>query len=318
MALLTGVLACLVIALAGVAYIVVSGQAPVPLANATQAAHLAGIPGALSTLLLALTLAPSLAVWVWAYACGVPIDLDRVTYAPGGTFGADFASLGIVGAPNGPQHPAWYLLALLPPVCYFLGGRVSARLAGASRPRAGIAAGALMALPLSLLSALLSLLATLAVHANVPLGTLVLDATPWATQSLVLSLVVGALAGGLGGRYGVTQPGVSASLSMRTVTYGGTRARLFAQIDRVVGRRVGAPLSPARAWAYHGILAVCVLCAGMLVGDVATPALAQYMPASLLGTLDGLAAALLVAIPLLCFCAALRATVLEAIPVRRS
>jgi hypothetical protein len=318
MALLTGVLACLVVALGSVAYIVVSGQAPAPLANAMQAAQLAGTPGgALSALLLALTLAPTLAVWVWAYACGVPIDLDRVSYAPGGAFGADFASLGLVGAPNGPQHPAWYLLALIPPVCYFCGGRIAARVAGATRPRAGVVAGALMALPLSLLSALLLMLATLSVHANVPLGTLVVDAAPWATQSLALSLVVGALAGGLGGRSGVTHPGRGASLSVRMMRYGRARARLFARIDRVVGRQAGAPMGLARAWAYHGVLAACVLCGGVLVVDIANPWLAPYMSATRLSTLDGVAAALLVAIPLLCFCVALWAGALGVIPTRR-
>src|SRR5262249_36123241 len=145
------------------------------------------------------------------FACGLPLSLDRMTYAPGGAFGADFASIGLLGAQKGALDPSLYLLALLPLACAFAGGWVAARVAGVPTQREGMRARALIVLPLGFLTALVAMLATLNIQATLPLGALIVDATPSAGTSALLSLALLALAGALGGRSAVTHTARGAS-----------------------------------------------------------------------------------------------------------
>ncbi len=199
-ALLYGFGGSLALALVALVVMLVSGQAPQLLVNAGQVTHLGGTPeGILGVALLALTLAPSLAIWVYVYASGASIDVDRVTYAPSGRLGTDFTTLALSGGTQAPPHPALYLLALLPLFCYFVGGRVAARFARAQTPRAGFGAGALIALPLTAFTLVLSMLATLSLQASLPAGTLLADVAPSALHNLLPILAISALVAGLGG-----------------------------------------------------------------------------------------------------------------------
>jgi len=199
-ALLCGLGGSLALALVALVVMLVSGQAPQPLVSAGQVTHLGGTPeGILGVALLALTLAPALAIWVYVYASGGSIDVDRVTYAPPGRLGTDFTTLALSGGTQAPPHPALYLLALLPLACYFLGGRVAARFARAQTPRAGFVSGALIALPLTALTLILSMLATLSLQASLPAGTLIADIAPSSLHNLLPVLAISALVAGLGG-----------------------------------------------------------------------------------------------------------------------
>lgn len=200
----TGLVASLVVAVAGVVYVIASGQTPQQLSAVGQALHLDGTPqGILGLALLALLLAPSLVIWTFAAMSGLPLGLDRITYAPpAGGPGSDFLSLGLSplwGATQTPGHPAWYLLALIPLICYFLGGRVAARFARVNGRRAAFVAGALTAIPLALGTLLLCSFASLSLQAMVPAGVLIASAGPATLPGLALVFVVGAIVAGLGG-----------------------------------------------------------------------------------------------------------------------
>jgi hypothetical protein len=207
-ALLYGLGGSLAIALVALVVMLVSGQAPQPLANAGQVTHLGGtLEGTLGLALLALTLAPSLAIWVYAYASGASIDVDHVTYAPSGKIGVDFTTLALNGGTQAPPHAALYLLALLPLVGAFAGGQVAARFAQAHTPRAAFAAGALVSLPLFAFTLILDTIATLSLQARLPGGTLIVDVAPSALHNALPILAIAALVAGLGGMSAIRKRG---------------------------------------------------------------------------------------------------------------
>jgi hypothetical protein len=192
----------LALALAGLVALLASGNTPAWLASAGQATHMGGTPqGILGLALLALTLAPSLAIWVFVFASGGSLDVDYVTYAPAGHTGISFSTFALSGGSQAPSA-ALYLLALLPIACCYLGGRAAARFAGADSRGAGFLTGALVVPPLCVFALILTTLATLSLQAHLPVGTLIVDVAPSALGGLPQILVAIAVAG-LGGRSAV-------------------------------------------------------------------------------------------------------------------
>lgn len=189
----------LALAIAGLVVLLASGHAPSLLASAAQASHLGGTPqGILGFALLVLTLVPSLAIWVFVYASGGSLDADYVTHASAGNTGIAFSTFALSGG-SPASSPALYLLALLPIVCCFVGGRAAARFARADSRGAGFLAGALVVLPLALFALVLAMLATFSLQAHLPAGTLMLDVAPSALGGLP-QLIVAVVVAGLGGR----------------------------------------------------------------------------------------------------------------------
>jgi hypothetical protein len=304
-ALGAGLLACLGVALAVGVYLTLNGLAP---ALSGGLAHRPTWPGeALTSFILIVTLAPSLAATLWAFSVGAPVQTSQVGYAGHGTFQASFGAFGA-----GSWGGAWLLLALIPLATCLLGGRIAARFIGARSLRGALVTGALIALPVSAGAYLLVAQAELNVAASLPGGTFILDVSPDALTAATRMALLAAIAGAVGGWSTLVMPSLAASVArlpapgLLTV-----RARLYATLDALTRRPSFAPPSPARALVYDAALAACGLSALTLALDGATFLLARsgsptFTPVYL--NAASFVAALLVAAPFLWLALALIST----------
>jgi hypothetical protein len=278
-----GLLGGMALALAGASYLGVRADSGVTPVNS---------PGL--AILLALILAPSLAVAGFALASGASVDVFQSASLP--RLVAHSSALGAFGVAR-PLLPTAYLLTSLPILCYLLGGRVAARLAGADRPRAAAIDGALMGVPLSLLITLAALLASASEAIRLPGQEAMAGVAPSAGRTFLAVLIAGAVCGGLGGISTLAAPRLVAlpdAVRLRVRRLG---ASIVLPLDRLMGQPVGKVHSGARLWLYAATLAA--------VGLGALPILLG--PLSQVRWLDAVVVALLVGVPLLCCVAALLA-----------
>jgi len=292
-----GLLACLGVALAVAVYFTLNGMTPTLSGGLTR---LHAAPGeSLTTLALMATLAPSLAATLWSLSVGAPIQTAQVSYVGQGAFQSGFGAFGL-----STWGGAWLLLALIPVVACFFGGRIAARFIGARRIVGAITTGALIAPVVSAITYLLVAQAGVGVAASLPGGSFILDVSPDAFTAALRIFALAALAGGLGGWSTLFTP---APLSDRLAIPGllAVRARLYATLDALTRRPSCAPPSSTRALCYDAALAACGLSALTLALDGATLLLARSISLTYLSAATSLAAALLVAIPFLWLAVAL-------------
>ncbi|MBF6589760.1 MAG: zinc-ribbon domain-containing protein, partial [Ktedonobacterales bacterium] len=158
-ALVSGILIFLVLGFAALAFFNVHAAgmaAPVSTATTPQI----GAGTAIGILLETMSIfGPTAAIWLFALATGAALNaFESITstgLGPGGQRQVA-GSLGFIGAQQTLTPSTLLLLGLVPLVCYLIGGRVAARIARAPDVRAAAVAGALMAVPLSLLMAALA------------------------------------------------------------------------------------------------------------------------------------------------------------------
>lgn len=281
--------------------------------SAAQTTGAAGTPtsgmGALLTLLeLLLVAVLPLAICVFSVGAGATLTASFDTSGLGAS--AHSASIGLLQS-SGAHLPSWtVLLALIPLVCYFFGGRIAARVAGDERLGDAAISGALMALPLCVVLAVLAGAVNASVDASaLSLESISASAGPSVSGVFLVVLVGGAAVGALGGASTISMPGDRQAIrSILLLPLRPVALRFFPLVDRLTGRPTGEPMGQACMWVYDGLLVALTLGIAALVMDVLSVVLADVLPFGLVQALDELVGVLLVSVPLLFFAGAVVAS----------
>lgn len=281
----------------------------------------AGITSQLGTigtvLIVIIVLAPMLAVWLFSFATGAPITTSTSSSALAATGGSTSGStsFGLLGssstlagqvAPSVPHYA--YVLVLIPLITYLAGGRIAARVARATTPGEGFIAGALMAIPLSLITTFFA--ACSGVFYSISFASLASASEsvgPNVLQVFLATLIAGAIVGGLGGMSLFSVPQLGALprlLALPGRPLGLALAPLFDQLTR---RPTIAPRSQSREWLYDGVAIGLTLAIVVIALDVLSIASASLIPFKTLVTIEGVVAAIMVALPLAFFIGSLTA-----------
>jgi hypothetical protein len=243
------------------------------------------------------------ALWLLTLGTGAPWDasLRQVSPSGNGVSLNDSWSLGFVGA----QHalpPIALALAVVPVVSYLVGGRIAVRVAGAERREAAFAAGAAISVPLTIVLAGLAWLVAASVEPTG--GARVAERVgPSVAGTAIATLLVGGLVGGIGGVSALRAPWLGQVPGWLLAPVRVLGRPLLPLLDRLTGHVPTSPTRPmssVRRWLYDAALVALELGVLVLVADVVTlvwttPGVFQRMR-----VVDGLLAALLVALPLLC------------------
>jgi hypothetical protein len=303
-AMVCGVLMCVALGCAALALVNVQAAAVSAGATVSTASpHIGGLSGLGTALAAILVIGPTVGVWAFAGATGAALDTRLVSSVGSAT--SQHATLGFVGAQHAPTPQIWLLMALVPLICYLVGGRVAARIAGASTVRDGAQAGALMAVPLSLLMGLLAGASTLTLSMRGAGSGGSLMAGPSVGGTFLATLLVGAVVGGLGGASAVALPALGDMPRLPLAPVRPLGWRVFALLDQLTSREPGEPLTAARAWFYDGVLAAALLGGLALAAELVTTVAARTVALDRITTIDTWLAAALVGIPLLFFIGAL-------------
>jgi hypothetical protein len=257
----------------------------------------------LLVLVLAVTIAPTLAAYTLALATGAPIAWSLASSV--GAQGNQSSSLGFIGAQHTVPIQPWFLIAVVPAICYLAGGRVAARVARANRVDAGFAVGVLMGLPLSVLMAGSAVLVSGGVNVSVLGIGLNEGAGPSVGGSFLAALIAGSVVGGFGGASAVALPQLGSLPRLLLLPLRPLGFALFPLLDALTAQPRGQPRSAARTWLYDGVLAAVglgPLAAGL---DIANVTAARELPFQTLVTVDAWAGALVIGVPLLYFIGAL-------------
>lgn len=206
-ALVSGLLLAAVALLAGMSAHVI-GTTP----SAAVGSSASGIAGALdaimTTISLLIVVAPVAALWLFTLGMGATIDSWFTT--SGANFNSVTSTFGLLAAQQHPSSVAWWLLLLVPLVSYIIGGRSAAHIARADSLRDGALVGWLMAVALTALMLLFTLLTRVLVSSDTTLfGSTVnthLGIAPSLGAVGLLALLVGSILGALGGASAVVAP----------------------------------------------------------------------------------------------------------------
>jgi hypothetical protein len=302
--LVSGVLSFLAIGGAAVALLnVQSASETASPTLATTALRIQALGGLSFLLELLLLLGPAAAFWIFALATGA--DLSAAQTATKLDGGNASTSLGLLGAQHALSPGTWLLLALVPILCALAGGRVAARIARAGTVREGFVAGARLAVPLSVLAALLAAATSADVTLRLAGTTAHASAGPSVGGVFLTTLLLGGVVGGLGGASVLTAPALGDAPRALLAPLRPLGRPLFSQLDQLTGRAPDEPLTAARAWFYDGMLATAILGALALAADVITILSARAAPNRLLIGMDQWLGAALIGVPLLLFVGAL-------------
>ncbi len=319
-----GVLIFLTLGIAAIAYFTtVSAQtvasSGLPVGTLGQAD---GATGELSLLLLlVVTIAPPAAIWAFALATGGPIGLNASVI--GSQSANSSLSYGLYGAQVGPPNHWWFAIALIPAICYLAGGRVAARAAGATGPADGFLVGALMAVPTSILLALAAYLVSGEVDVNASAASILgqsggelggATVGPLVGGTFLAALLTSAVVGGLGGASASAIPGLGALPRLVLTPLRPFALALSPVLDRVTALPNGQARSPARAWAYDGILAAVGLALVVVALDVVNVVAANTATYHVYSVVDPWVAAAVIGVPLLFFIGSLVVAVASPVP----
>lgn len=331
-ALVTGIV------LFSAAFIGVAAFSGISSAAASTAAA-GSAPSIVTTLTLYLFFAPVAAVYLFALGTGAPIGAfvtdstnqlnSSVTIsllngyqatAPSATSGAATPATPVATPlPHFPPSPVFYLLILGALISYLVGGRVAARVARARLAGDGFVAGALMAVPLSLLMTFAAYLAaavlTISVSAGGQSETLGVSASPVYGGMFLAVLIAGAVCGGIGGASVSAMPGLGALPRALLLPFRPVSRLLSPLLDGLTGRDRRQPPSLGTQWIYDGVGAAVVLGILAVALDILNGAAPKLLPFAALWLVEAIVAALLVGVPLACFLGALLAAFTSPAPL---
>jgi hypothetical protein len=268
-----------------------------------------GSDGLWALLRLLVLLGPTAAIWAFALGVGGPITL--AASGSGGSSLNTSLSYGLINAQKLPGNNLWYLLVVIPILCCLIGGHIAARVNRSQQVGDGFAAGAMIALPLALLLSLMALLVTISVgiSGSGGLSALGFNGTssigPAFGGTFLGALVVGAVAGGLGGASTAALPSLGTLPRLLVQPFRPLRPLLNRLLDSLLARPHNEPFTPAGAWFYDGILLAAGLGLVVLALDLLSLALTSVLPFVVLRNVDEWGATLLVGLPLLFFVGAL-------------
>lgn len=292
-AYLCGVLLFIAVGIGGIAFLLIHTAATTTI-NLTQLqSGTQGNPALIA--FLAITMAPVLAVWALAVASGAP--LQTFTSIPGSSGSSGATSIGLFGTHQAIPGLLWLIL-LVPAIAYIAGGRIAARVAQADRPDSAFIAGALMAVPLSIITAAAAWLTSVSFDINFLGQNGSVGFSPSIGGTFLAVLIFGAVAGGIGGVSYLRAPGLGELPRIVLIPFRPIGAALNPLLDRLTGVPTGQPRSAARRWVYDAVLAAVILGVATIVLDIINTPLAPTAPFSLLSGLDQWVGALLGALPI--------------------
>ena len=296
-----------------------------------------GLGGALNAVVVAIALlvvvAPVAALWLFTLGTGTNIEswLNATGLnAPAGATGATGTStFGLLAAQHHPTSAAWWLLLLIPLASYIIGGRAAAHIARADSLRDGALAGWLMAVALSLLMLVLTLLSRVVLVSDATVGPLSITSSlgiaPASLAVFLLILLVGGVIGAMSGASAVLAPQAGSVIAMaaapllpRMEPALSLARQPWDMLDAIRGRPT--PRTPLRALLYAALLAAVVLVALFLIVALLGWIASHFAPISAVRGFDGFFAGLAVGVPLLVLASAVILLTLRALPplLRRS
>ena len=264
--------------------------------NSTLTGSLAGTNAAALIVLLAFTLGPTLGIIAFTFAAGASFDIFGASNLASGKT----TSYGLIGTPFHPGS-AVYLLMLVPLICYIAGGGVSTRIAQARRPDEAMLAGALIALPFSVLFAGAAMLAGASLSASASIASASGGATPSLGGAFLAGLVGAGVGGAIGGASELAMPSLGGLPRALLLPFRPLALLVGPLLDGATGRPRGVTRSVARRWFYDGVTAAVVLVIAGIALDIISTLQTAILPFGLIALLDSLVAGLLIAVPLLYF-----------------
>lgn len=246
---------------------------------------------------LGVTTGPTSGLYLLGMANGASVD----TYTHGlGTSAGDSSRIGLLVSHHHPPN-VWqfiiYGLALAG--SYILGGRVAARVARAARTDQGFAAGAMMAVPLSLLMTLAAWLTLTTASSSEGSQSVTFGTGLSLGGVFVTSLVAGAVLGGIGGASVFSLPALGSLPRVLLLPFRPIGLALNPLLDALTGAPKGIRRSAPRAWIYDAALATVILGAAVIVLNIIGVTLAGSLPYPLLRAIFEFAGAALVGLPLM-------------------
>lgn len=279
------------------------------------------INGVFVTISLFLVLAPVGALWLFALGTGATVD--TWLSASGISNAAGSTSVGLLAAQHHPSSIVWWLLLLVPLASYVIGGRAAAHIARPTSLRESALAGGLMAVALSILLLVLTLLSRLLIYSQaISFGRAVstsLGIGPSVGAVFLLVLLVGGLVGTLAGISVWYEPQLGPVVSMRV-------APLLVEMEPMlsVARRPWDAFdasrgrfsyrSPLRVLIYAAVLLAVVLLALFLIVLLIGLLLSLFLPIGFVRGFDGFFAGLAVGVPLLLLACAAILYAMETLP----
>lgn len=217
-----------------------------------------------SIVLWNITQGPLHAINVMFFSFGAPLTINNPQQNPCFYTSTMHTSLSLFGTT--PSFSPWIrLLLAIPLVSFFFGGRVSAAIGRAKDVGTAAMQGAFMAVPLSLLMVLLSLLSTItygyATSGSSSPTSSVETVGAGGFDLFLWVLLGGAIVGTIGGMYQVSPIKAAGSSLLYALSIPLLRScKLFFRImDRVSHRSMSAQLSSSRALLYGAFLSVLLL-----------------------------------------------------------
>ncbi len=322
-ALISGLLLAAVALLAGMAAHVI-GSAPTVATGATGASA-SGIVGALgailTTIALLVVVAPVASLWLFTLGTGATIDSWLTT--SGATASSATSTFGLLAAQHHPSSVAWWLLLLVPLASYVIGGRAAAHIARADSLRDGALVGWLMALALTALMLLFTLLTRVLVSSEAALFGQTAIASLGIAPSLgavgLLVLLVGSFVGALGGASAVLAPEPGPALFSLLLPLIAKLAPVLSLAQRPwdmldAARNHHPARTPMRVLLYAAALSAVALMAlfvlAVLIGWIAS----HVAPVSAVRGFDGFFVGLAVGVPLLLLAGAAILAIMKTLP----
>lgn len=282
--------------------LVIATLAPSATATSNPLSAMIGSSGGLGLFLLFVAIiAPTLAIYVFALSVGTTIGAST-TGLPSAS-GGSATSIGLlpgqmVATSPLSQYHYLYLLMLIPLVCFLAGGRVAARAAAAKSGGDSIIAGALMAIPASIVFTILSYLVTVGVDVSAGSSSVFSSSVGPALGGVFLSTLIGGLiVGGIGGWTNSAVRDLSRPFRLFALPALPLGGWLGSLLDQLTAAPQGVLRSTARVRLYDAILALMWLGALAIVLDIGNHTIAASVPFSALILIDAIVAALLVFLP---------------------
>ena len=261
----------------------------------TQAAGAGRSPDIGEILRMGVTYGPTSGLYLLGVANGASLD----TYTNGAGQNQSTHTGILVNHHHPPNMWQFIIYGVALAASYIIGGRVAARVARAGRADQAFAAGAMMAIPLSLLMALAAWL-TLTTAGTSGGGQSVTYGVGLSVGGMfITSLVAGAVLGGIGGASLFTLPALGGLARALLLPFRPIGLALNPLLDALTGAPRGQRRSKARAWIYDAVLVTVILGAVVIVLNVLGSTLASSLSYPLLRALYQFAGALLVGLPIM-------------------
>jgi hypothetical protein len=319
-ALVSGLLLASVALLAGMAAHMI-GTAPTVAAGSSANGVLEALGDVITTISLLVVIAPVAALWLFALGTGATIDSWITT--SGANPSSVTSSVGLLAAQHHPSSIAWWLLLLVPLASYIIGGRAAAHIARAGSLRDGALVGWLMAVALTLLILLFTLLTRVLVSSVATLfGRTVitnLGIAPSVGAVTLLVLLVGSVVGALGGASAVLAPEPGPALFSLLLPLIAKLAPVLSLAQRPwdmldAARNHHPARTPMRVLLYAAALSAVTLVAlfvlAVLIGWIAS----HVAPVSAVRAFDGFFVGLAVGVPLLLLASAAILAIMKTLP----